>query len=140
MTYPASHVKVRKMDTIMTDMHWIPIYIQQNQSVMIFWNVYIVVTLGILGFVVQRGASLTRNERLLLVSAFVVFSLSNLIPLYQAQHALVQIYSQLKVKNIFSENSVCPAVITHVIFDIVVIIVLMRWPFKFDKNREDGDT
>ena len=74
----------------MKEVDWINTFIQQSSSVMTFWNVYIVVVLGIVGFIIQKGDSVSIKDMRIIIGAFALFALSNGIPLYQAQDTLVQ--------------------------------------------------
>ena len=123
----------------MTDQHWIPIFLQQSQAVMTFWNVYIIVTLGAVGFLIQRGAAITKNERILSICAFVLFALSNGIPLYEAQEALVQIKGKLENGKIFSADNACLVISVHVVFDLIIVGLLAVWPFKLPNKANPVD-
>jgi hypothetical protein len=103
---------------------WYSIFIQQSSSVMTFWNVYIAVVIGLLGFVIQKGSSITPKDKAVFMVAFALFALSNLYPMYDAQSSLVQIYANLPSGSVFSEPHTCPLVIVHILFDIIILMFL----------------
>jgi hypothetical protein len=116
----------------MSDQHWIPIFIQQSSSVMILWNVYIVVVVGVIGFVLQKGAALSKSDRYTLIIVFLIFALSNGWPLYEAQSTLFQIWSCISflVQPMFHATEPLIVSCVHALFDIFVIVFLYTWPNK----------
>ena len=93
------------------EIDWYSIYIQQSNSVMTFWNVYIVVSVGMVGFVIQKGEAITSKDRNVFVFGFVLFAVSNLYPMFEAQSDLLKVYKKLPDEALFSEPPIWPLVV-----------------------------
>ena len=116
---------------------WISIFIQQSESVMTLWNVYIVVVAAIIGFVIQRGVEFKPKERNIFVFSFVLFSMSNGYPLYRAQDTLAIIFEKLpsESQDIFSVT--CPELVLTVYFIFSVIVLSFLFFAPFVNNDKD---
>lgn len=131
----------------MNEQHWIPIFIQQSESVMTLWTAFIIVNIGVVGFVIQRGAAFTLQERILFVGAFILFAIANGIPLYEAQQTLVEIKQALaeikpKIPSSveFRAHNPKAVIAIHILFDLIIVSLLIGWPFKkfvIDTNKKD---
>jgi uncharacterized protein with PQ loop repeat len=97
---------------------------------MVLWNVYIIVIIGILGFIVQKAESIKKKDIWLFMGAFTVFAFSNGVPLFHAQKALVEIHKNLPAGNMFSTNDPWIVVGVHAIFDFMVL-----WYLWFKANK-----
>lgn len=84
-----------------------------------------------IGFVIQRGASFTKNEKLIFVIGFVVFALSNGVPLYQAQASLRSIHDKLSFGSqvMFTATPREGVILVHVVFDLAIVLLVSKWPF-----------
>ncbi|WP_375750029.1 hypothetical protein [Vibrio sp. HN007] len=107
---------------------WIPIFISQSNIVMIYWNIYIVVAVGIIGYVAQRAEKLTTDQRKLFVLAWFLFVISNLPKLYEAQSSLYDIHKQLDLYAcMFSASHPYVTTATHLLFDILITYFIYKW-------------
>ena len=105
----------------MNDDNWYSLLVNQANAVTTLWNIYIAVILGLLAFMAQKGDSIKRNDIFVLMGAFFIFAISNVVPLYHAQVALVAIHSKLPDDDIYWVSSTCVVVGLHVIFDVLVL-------------------
>ena len=108
----------------MKEIDWINTFIQQSSSVMTLWNVYIVVVLGIIGFIVQKGDSVSIKDMKIIIGAFILFALSNGIPLYQAQDTLFQIHEKMANKEMFTAHPAWVVALVQLTFDAIVLVFL----------------
>ena len=110
---------------------WVQAFIDQSNSTMIYWNIYIVIALGIIGFLIQSGAKINSEGKKYLLISWIIFALSNLIPLSFSQNTLIKIFKNLgEVQNVFSVTPLIYVVICHTIFDILISIIILRWKSK----------
>lgn len=100
---------------------WASLFIEQSSSVMTLWNVYIVVVLGLVGFIIQKGDSIRKKDIYIFMGSFFCFALSNGIPLYQAQLTLIDIHEKLSDKAIFTVTSAEVVLSIHILFDAIVL-------------------
>ena len=108
----------------MKEVDWINTFIQQSSSVMTLWNVYIVVVLGMIGFIVQKGDAVSTKDMKIIIGAFVLFALSNGMPLYQAQDTLVQIHEKIINKEMFTTFPAWAVSLVQLVFDAIVLVFL----------------
>jgi len=107
---------------------WVNVYHSQASTTMTFWNVYIIVALGIIGYLDQSENTLNMTRKIYLAIAWGLFSIANFIPLYNSQTALIKIHNHLdNLKDIFSVVPIEGVMGCHVIFDFIIIIVILRW-------------
>ncbi len=125
----------------MTNEHWIPIFISQSQAVMTYWNVFIVVVAAIIGFIIQRGALLSEKEKYLFIVGFVVFAISNGVPLFQAQETLVGVHGKISGtdKQMFIARNENLVIAVHVLFDLLLVFLIYKWPFTKPNNANSAD-
>lgn len=109
----------------MSEDQWISAFIQQASNVMLYWNVYIVVVLGIVGFVIQKGDGLSVKDRWIFVVAFVLFAFSNAIPMYSAQESLLLIHENIQNSEVFSASDPVIVLSAHVVFDVLLVVFLL---------------
>jgi len=125
LRYRCSVTKALGID-IMTEQQLITLYISQNQTIMTFWSIYGMVAIGLIGFVVQKGGLVGRQEKGLFSFIFLLFSASNAYPLYFSMKPLVWISSEIKLE-VFRATDPMIVIGTHIIFDIIVLFVLCTW-------------
>ena len=109
---------------------WHSLYVQQSASVMTFWNVYLVVVFGLIGFVIQKAGQLTKTDKIIFMVGFGLFASSNLVPLYYAQVDLINIYQQLPKDTVFKQPGLAGVVASHLVFDIIILGFLYLRPIK----------
>ena len=109
----------------MTDRHWIPIFMQQQEAVMTFWTIYVLVAALLLGFAAQK-APLDTPTRWLLAIAFFVFAIANYVPMYDAlvTHERIYCYLSTESRAIFNEPSAQIAAIVHIVLDVMLFLYL----------------
>ena len=99
-----------------------------------YWNVFILVALGIVGFVIGQKAPPPRRFRTLLVVAFGVFALGNLYSVLGQHAVMLELWARLRdpsfagqLASAFDRLNLSPpwrVALYHILLDITVVIAL----------------
>lgn len=110
---------------------WVEIFISQSSNSMIFWNIYIVVALGVIGYIAKEHNQIQKNTKRLIAGVWVIFSISNMVPLYQNLDSLSKIYEKLGIySDLFTKIEPQVGLGCHIFFDISIFIFILIWGNK----------
>ncbi len=124
-----------------------PIYFERSAAVQTFWNFHITVSLGLLAFI--SAAHTTLNDvpiAIIITAVFIVFTLSNLAALVEAQkqrHVLAKVMQQIadvsedvhdrNVADLATPPELWKVKIFHLIMDVFVITTIWFIPWFLGK-------
>lgn len=99
-----------------------------------YWNVFILVALGIVGFVIGQKAPPPRRMRALLVAAFGVFAIGNLYSVLGQHAVMLELWARLRdpafagqLAPAFEKLNLSPpwrVALYHILLDITVVVTL----------------
>ncbi len=100
----------------------IGLFISQNQTISGIWSLYVVVVLGMVGFIFQRGGLNDIYEKLV----FVVFSVFSATPIYLSTKSLFWLSTQIGL-DVFKALEPIYTIFLHGFFDIIVVLFIVMW-------------
>lgn len=110
---------------------WVEIFISQSSNSMIFWNIYIVVALGVIGYIAKEHNQIQKKTKKLIAGVWVIFSISNIVPLYQNLDSLSKIYEKLGIySDLFTKIEPQVGLYCHIFFDVCIFIFILIWGNK----------
>lgn len=118
----------------MSEKDWIELFVDQSDSVMTLWTVYVAVVALIIGFVAQKEN--LDGIRGILVATMALFAVVNGVPLVRTQMTLVEIHDRLSCdsRHIFSATPVWAVALVHVVMDAIVVLFLSGWGRWFGRR------
>lgn len=105
----------------------ISLFISKNQNISSIWSLYVVVSLGVLGFVLQKKGLDGLYEKVLVTAALIAFFVSKLVPMYLSVRSLHWLSSQINLEVFVATNPYLVAGV-HMFFDSLILLFIWKWP------------
>lgn len=116
----------------MSEYELISLFKSKNQSISSMWSLYVVVSLGVFGFVLQKKGLDGLYEKALVTAALIAFFVSSLVPMYLSVRSLHWLSSQINLE-VFVATSPYLVAGVHIFFDSLILLFIWKWP----NNKRD---
>lgn len=115
------------------DTELLKILVERTSYINTYWNFYIAVATGLVGIIATGKISITTPLRTILITAFVLFAISNLRAIRsinEQRNALIQLIpdSFSIVTKTLKPNATWQYILFHILLDVVVIFAV--WCIK----------
>ena len=114
------------------DIDLLKLLIERTSYINTYWNFYIVVATAIIGIVASGKVNITRNIRIILTIAFILFAFSNYHAIENVNEQRSEISKQIKQENLVAiKETLKPSdnwkyLLFHLLLDITVLVSLWR--------------
>ena len=114
------------------DIDLLKLLVERTSYINTYWNFYIVVATAIVGIVASGKVDITRNIRIVLTVAFILFTYSNYHAIENVNEQRNAISKNIKnkelvtIKRTFEPNEYWKYLLFHLLLDITVLVSIWR--------------